>query len=82
MRILFFIFILSLYLQADITQKIANMIIIGIDGTTVADNSSLTSFIKKNGLGGIILFSKNLQTKNKLKNLLLIFKICANQNFS
>ena len=82
MRILFFIFILSLYLQADITQKIANMIIIGIDGTTVADNSSLTSFIKKNGLGGIILFSKNLQTKKQVKKLTSDFQnLCKSKLF-
>ncbi len=74
MRIIFLFFLSFCYLKADVTQKISNMIIIGIKGKNLADNVSLASFIHKNSLGGIILFSKNLQTKKQTKKLISDFK--------
>ncbi len=65
--VLLFFSVISMY--ADITHKCANMIIIGIQGESIADDAKLATFIQKNALGGILLFGKNLKTKKQVKKL-------------
>jgi len=52
------------------------MIIIGFEGETVPQN--LQHFIRENGLGGVILFSKNIKNPAQLKALTKTLKACDN----
>lgn len=71
--------ILSLLLQTntlaaspqDVTlrEKIGQMLIIGFDGTEVNSKSSIVTMIKKNNIGGVILFDYNSRTENYDKNI-------------
>ncbi len=51
----------------ELTSLISNMIIIGFEGEKVP--ISLQNYIKKNGIGGVILFSKNIKNPAQLKAL-------------
>lgn len=59
-----------------LTSLISNMIIIGFEGETVPQN--LQNHIKEHGLGGVILFSKNIKNPSQLKNLTKTLKSCDN----
>ncbi len=64
--------ILALFLVFSLEAKelkslISNMIIIGFEGETVPP--SLAHYIKENGIGGVILFSKNIKNPSQLKAL-------------
>ena len=66
-KIVLFVF-LSLLLEASpLKSKISNMIIIGFEGERVP--SHLEAYIKQNGIGGVILFSKNIKNPKQLKAL-------------
>jgi beta-N-acetylhexosaminidase len=50
-----------------LTSQIANMIIIGFEGEKVPKH--LADFIQKNGIGGVILFKKNIKNPLQLREL-------------
>ncbi len=51
----------------SLREKIAQMIVIGFNGTTV--DEQLKSDIKDLKIGGVILFSKNIKSRSQLKKL-------------
>jgi len=59
---------LSVTLSAQsLTSQIANMLIIGFEGERVPKH--LSDFIQKNGIGGVILFKKNIKNPLQLQAL-------------
>ena len=61
-------FFLVFSLEADsLKSLISHMIIIGFEGEKVPQ--SLKIYIKENGIGGVILFSKNIKNPKQLKAL-------------
>ena len=71
----FFLLLLANLLQASsLTSQISNMIIIGFEGEKLPQ--TLQSYIKENGLGGVILFSKNIKNPQQLKSLTTSLKAC------
>ena len=62
------LFCLSVGVSAQtLTSQIANMIIIGFEGEKVPKN--LARFIHENGIGGVILFKKNIKNPAQLQLL-------------
>ena len=71
--VLFFSFNLNIfanesYTKQDIEKMISKMLIIGFNGETVNSNDEIYKNIKS-GLGGVILFDKDPNDKNKRKNV-------------
>ncbi len=56
------------YTKQDIEKMISKMLIIGFNGETVNSNDEIYKNIKS-GLGGVILFDKDPNDKNKRKNV-------------
>lgn len=54
--------------KMSIDEKIGQMIVVGIEGYDLNDNT--TSLIQKSKVGGVILFANNVQNTNQLLNLL------------
>ena len=52
----------------SLDEKIGQMIVVGIDGYDLNDNTK--SLVEKSKVGGVILFSNNVQNTNQLLNLL------------
>ncbi len=60
--------VLTLTLHSDsLKSALSQMIIIGFEGEKVP--KKLATFIQKNGIGGVILFSKNIKNPSQLKAL-------------
>ena len=53
----------------DLRYKIAQMLIVGFDGMSVDENSSIVQQITDYGLGGVILFDYNFNTQSYVKNI-------------
>ncbi len=71
------ILILLLALQieaAPLKSLISNMIIIGFEGTTLP--KELAGYIQKNGIGGVILFAKNIKSPKQLQTLTKTLRSC------
>jgi len=59
---------------------IANMVMIGFDGTSVNQNSKICKDISKYDLLGVILFEKNINSKKQLLKLTTDLRNCSNSN--
>ena len=64
--------------KMSIDEKIGQMIVVGIEGYDLNDNTK--SLIEKSKVGGVILFSNNVQDTNQLLNLLNSLKSVNLQN--
>ncbi|WP_058529430.1 glycoside hydrolase family 3 protein [Legionella londiniensis] len=53
----------------QLRRKIAQMLIMGFKGCSVDEQSPVASWLEKDGLGGVILFDKDLHTNKPCKNL-------------
>jgi beta-N-acetylhexosaminidase len=51
--------------KMTLEEKIGQMMIVGVDGTSVDDNA--VYLLKKMHVGGIILFDKNMSTKAQVR---------------
>ena len=73
MKLLLLLFLLLNTLYAtdenNLTKMIGRMLIVGFDGTELDKNSQIVTDIQKYDLGGVILFDKNFQNKEKPKNI-------------
>ena len=76
MKILFILFTLALSLSAqtqssetELKNMIARMIIIGFDDEKIDENSQIVKDMQKYNLGGVILFDRFYNDKNKTKNV-------------
>lgn len=58
--------------KMTIDEKIGQMILVGIDGYTLNENTK--SLLQKSKVGGVILFSNNVQNTNQLLKLLNLLK--------
>ncbi len=68
------------FVQADsLDEKIAKMVIIGFDGVEL--NQNISNDIKKYGIGGVILFSKNIKSPLQLKKLTTTLKSLRKEKF-
>ncbi len=59
----------------DIREKIGSLFVVGFDGTTVPD--SLAELIRDHHIGGVILFKRNIESKNQLVKLIGNIKALA-----
>ncbi len=68
----FFVFISgqSLYAQDSLDIKIGQMIMVGIYGTSVNEDSAIIQDIKKGIVGGILLYERNLNPINTATNVM------------
>jgi len=73
-RVLLALFLVLTLEAKPLTSLISNMIIIGFEGEKVPPN--LQSYIKENGLGAVILFSKNIKNPQQLIALTTALKAC------
>jgi len=64
--------------KMSIDEKIGQMIVVGIEGYDVNDNTK--SLLEKSKVGGVILFSNNVQDASQLLNLLNSLKKVNVQN--
>ena len=55
--------------SANLDEKLAKMLIFGVEGTTLAQNPQLRDAIASHSLGGVILFGKNMHTKKQVRSL-------------
>ncbi len=55
--------------QLSLREKIGQMLIIGFDGAKVTEQSGIIQAIKRDNLGGVILFDYNFQTQTFEKNI-------------
>jgi len=62
----------------SLDEKIGQLVIVGLDGYTM--NNNIDNLIQKNKVGGVILFSKNVETSNQLVNLTNLLKTKNSQN--
>lgn len=53
----------------NIKEKLYQMFILGLEGENLSDNSNLKTALK-NGLGGVIFFTRNIKTENRFKVLI------------
>jgi beta-N-acetylhexosaminidase len=54
----------------QLRNKLAQLFIVGFEGTEWSTQSALHKFIQQFGLGGVILFDYNMTTKNHDKNII------------
>lgn len=66
--LLFFLFANVLYSQVDLRQKISQMLMVGFPGKTLAD-TILINDLQLRGVGGVILFSGNIESPTQLNQL-------------
>jgi beta-N-acetylhexosaminidase len=76
---LFFIFFTTFVGANSLEEKIAKMVIIGFDGVELDRN--ISNDIKKYGIGGVILFSKNIKSPLQLKRLTASLKSLKKEKF-
>lgn len=50
-------------------NKIGQMLVIGFDGSEITDNSLVAQWLRQDGLGGVLLFDKDLHTNTFDKNI-------------
>jgi len=62
-----------------IEEKIGQMVIVGVDGYTIDNNTK--TMIEKHHIGGIILFGRNVQNAEQLLNLVNSLKIANSKNY-
>ena len=55
--------------EVSLRDKIGQMLIVGFDGTTIDEHSSIVKMIQVDHIGGVILFDYNYQTKTFDKNI-------------
>lgn len=55
--------------MSDLRKKIAQMLIIGFSGYDIHDDSPVVHWLKKDGLGGVLLFDYDLPAQKHGKNL-------------
>ena len=53
----------------ELKYKIAQMLCLGFDGKTLTETSSIAQDISTHGLGGVVLFDKNMRTQTCDKNI-------------
>lgn len=53
----------------ELREMIGRMLIVGFDGETADENSTISKDIKRFNLGGVILFDRYYYDKNKTKNI-------------
>jgi beta-N-acetylhexosaminidase len=63
--------------KKELEKNIANMLILGFDGTRVNSSSKICKDIKRYNPLGVILFEKNIKNKKQLKNLTSNLKKCS-----
>ncbi len=79
-RFLLLLLISFCFIKADsLDEKIAKMVIIGFDGVEL--NKNLSFEIQKYGIGGVILFSKNIKSPSQLQKLTLSLKNLRKDKF-
>jgi len=64
--------------KMNLDEKIGQLVIVGLDGYTMNDN--INNLIEKNKVGGVILFSNNVENSNQLLNLTNSLKTKNSQN--
>jgi len=64
--------------EMSLDEKIGQLVITGFDGYTMDDN--ITNLIKVHSVGGVILFSKNVENSNQLLSLINSIKSKNSQN--
>lgn len=62
----------------SLDEKVGQLVVVGFDGYTISDN--INSLIKENKVGGVILFSKNVENSNQLVRLTNSIKTSNAQN--
>jgi beta-N-acetylhexosaminidase len=62
----------------SLDEKIGQLVVVGVDGFSMNDN--INKLIKENKVGGVILFSKNVENSNQLVNLTNSIKTSNAQN--
>jgi beta-N-acetylhexosaminidase len=62
----------------SLDEKIGQLVVVGFDGFTINDN--INNLIKENKVGGVILFSKNVENSNQLVSLTNLLKTSNAQN--
>jgi len=66
--------------KASVTDReIASMFMLGFEGRSVSYHDRVMKDICRFGLGGVILFGKNIGTKTELKNLTSTLSSCAHK---
>lgn len=63
-------------MEKMILQKVFQMFILGMEGTKLSENPNFTEALKNN-LGGVILFTQNIQSKDQTKSLIKDIKNLA-----
>jgi beta-N-acetylhexosaminidase len=62
----------------SLDEKIGQLVVVGVDGFSMNDN--INKLIKENKVGGVILFSKNVENSNQLVTLTNSIKTSNAQN--
>ena len=76
--LILFILPISIFAQATLKEKIAQMIMVGFSGTAVPD--SLRYDIQFRKLGGVVLFGANIINPAQLQNLTMQLQSYANNS--
>lgn len=66
---------LNTNIKLDLKSKIAQMLILGFDGSSIDKSSIIAKEISQYNLGGVILFDYNFKTKSFDKNILNIEQV-------
>lgn len=53
----------------DLKSQIARMLIIGFDASTIDANATISKTLQKHTLGGVILFDRDFNNKDQVKNI-------------
>lgn len=85
MRKLLFLSILSIFTtvafcqgEPTLEQKLSQMLVIGFKGTELKADNPIVSFVKTNGVGGIILFEHNIKpVQAGVDSKAALAKLCA-----
>jgi len=79
-RVLLLILMFAGFLSSKVTEnEIANMFMIGFEGKSLAADSQIMRDICDHGLGGVILFSKNIGSRSQLKALTSKLSSCTHK---
>lgn len=60
-------------MEQTIKEKIYQLFVLGLEGTKLENNPNLINALH-NGLGGVIFFTQNIQTKEQIKKLIVDIK--------
>lgn len=66
--------------EPTLNEMIGEMVIVGIDGTTLSENPSVINYLKKGTLGGVILYEKNIAKTNSKAQLNALCKEIQGQS--